>query len=76
MENNVVGWGRLTCIYLSCKVKEFHVYVEELCRNPSLGLMTKASAYKGAGQEGSPKITYHAPMSARECEGMNRHTPK
>jgi hypothetical protein len=38
--------------------------------------MTKASAYKGAGQEGSPKITYHAPMSARECEGMNRHTPK
>jgi hypothetical protein len=25
-----VGWGRLTCIYLSCKVEEFHVSAEEL----------------------------------------------
>jgi len=25
MEHNVVGWGKLTCIYLSCKVEEFHV---------------------------------------------------
>jgi hypothetical protein len=30
MEHNVVGWGRLTCIYLSCKVEEFHVSAEEL----------------------------------------------
>jgi hypothetical protein len=26
MEHNVVGWGKLTCICLSCKVKEFHVF--------------------------------------------------
>jgi hypothetical protein len=32
MENNVVGWGKLTCIYLSCKVEEFHVFTEELAR--------------------------------------------
>ncbi len=25
-----MGWGRLTCIYLSCKVEEFHVSAEEL----------------------------------------------
>jgi cyclin H len=30
MENNVVGWGKLTCIYLLCKVEESHVFVEEL----------------------------------------------
>jgi len=76
MENNVVGWGRFTCIYLSCKVEEFHVSIEELCRNPNLGLVNKASACKGVGQEGSPRITSHAPKSTRECEGMNLHTPK
>jgi hypothetical protein len=31
MEHNVVGWGKLACIYLSCKVEEFHVFaLEEL----------------------------------------------
>jgi hypothetical protein len=38
--------------------------------------MTKARAYKSAGQEGSPGVTFHAPRSAKECEGMNPHTPK
>jgi hypothetical protein len=33
------------------------------CRNPSLGLATKARAYKGEGQEGSSRITSHAPES-------------
>jgi hypothetical protein len=46
------------------------------CRNPSLGFMTKARVYKGAGQEWSPGVTFHAPGSVRECEGMNPHTPK
>ncbi len=46
------------------------------CHNPSLGLATKAKACKGAGQKGSPGITSHAPRSAKECEGMNLHTPK
>jgi hypothetical protein len=47
-----------------------------LCRNPSLGLTTKARACENAGQEGSPGVTFHAAGSAKECEGMNLHTPK
>jgi hypothetical protein len=46
------------------------------CRNPNLGLTTKARACKGAGQERSPGVMFHAPRSVRECEGMNPHIPK
>jgi len=46
------------------------------CHNPSLGLTTKARAYKVVGQEGSPGIMQYAFESARECEGTNPHTPK
>jgi hypothetical protein len=46
------------------------------CRNPSFGLATKARDCKVAGQEGSRGVTSHAPKSAKECEGMNPHTPK
>jgi hypothetical protein len=49
---------------------------EGACRNPSLGLVTKARACKGVGQEGSPGVTSHVPRNARECEGMTPHTPK
>jgi hypothetical protein len=45
------------------------------CRNPSLGLATKAGGCKVAGQEGSPGVMPHAPESARECEGIDPHTP-
>jgi hypothetical protein len=45
------------------------------CRNPSLGLTTKARAYKGMGQEGSPGITFHAPESVGECENEHSHPP-
>jgi len=38
--------------------------------------MTEARAYKLVGQEGSLGVTSHAPGSAKECEGMNPHTPK
>jgi hypothetical protein len=38
--------------------------------------VTKARAYKGAGQEESPRVTSHAPGSAKECEGMNPHILK
>jgi hypothetical protein len=48
----------------------------DICRNPSLGLMTKARACKVVGQEGSPRVTSRAPGSAKEWEGMNLHTPK
>jgi len=48
-------------------------------RNPSLGLATKVTACKGMSQVWSLGVTFHAPsspVSARECEGMNPHTPK
>jgi hypothetical protein len=44
--------------------------------NHNLELATKAKACKSAGQEGSPGVTFHALGSAKECEGMNPHTPK
>jgi hypothetical protein len=47
-----------------------------MCRNPSLGLATKARACKVAGQEGSPGVMLHAPRSVGKCEGMNPHTSK
>ncbi len=46
------------------------------CHNPSLGLTTKVRVCKGAGQKGSPKVTFHAPRSVGEGERMNPHTPK
>jgi hypothetical protein len=46
------------------------------CRNPSLGPVTNVKACKVVGQEGSLGITPHAPMSVKECEGMNPHIPK
>jgi hypothetical protein len=45
-------------------------------RNLSLGLVTKARAYKGVSQEESLKVTSHVPGSVGECEGRNLHTPK
>ncbi len=51
--------------------KDGHHY----CHNPNLGLMTKARACKVAGQEGSLGVTSHAPRIAKECEGINPHTP-
>jgi hypothetical protein len=47
-----------------------------MCCNFSLGLTTKARPYKGAGQEWSSGITFHAPESLGKCEGMSPHTPK
>ncbi len=46
------------------------------CYNPSLTLATTTRAFEGAGQEGSPGVTFHVPGNVRECEGMNLHTPK
>jgi hypothetical protein len=46
------------------------------CHNPNLGFTTKERAYKGAGQEWSLGVTFHAPRSVGECEGMSPHTPK
>jgi hypothetical protein len=49
---------------------------KHMCRNPSLGLATKAKAYKVAGQEGSLGVMSHAFGTARKCEGIDPHTPK
>ncbi len=46
------------------------------CRNPSLGLTTEARSCKVVGQEKDPRVKSHAFESAKECEGMNPHTPK
>jgi len=47
-----------------------------VCCNPSLGLMTKTRACKGASWEGSSGVTSHASKSVGKCERMNPHTPK
>jgi hypothetical protein len=46
------------------------------CRNPSLGLATKAKGLQGCGPRGSLGVTSHAPGSVGKCEGVNPHTPK
>jgi hypothetical protein len=53
-----------------------HPTINGYLSNFSLGLVTKAKACEGASQEGSTGVTFHALGSARECEGMNPHTPK
>jgi hypothetical protein len=51
-------------------------YNNWFCRNPSLGLTIKIRACEGASQVWSPWVAFHALESAKECEGMNPHTPK
>jgi hypothetical protein len=46
------------------------------CHNLNLRLMTKVKAYKGAGQEWSPKVTFYAPGGVGECEALNPRTSK
>jgi hypothetical protein len=53
----------------------FYIHIG-IYHNLSLGFVTKTRACKNAGQEGSPGVTFHAPGSAKECEGMNPHIPK
>jgi hypothetical protein len=43
-------------------------FIKGFCRNPSLGLTTKAKVYKSAGQEKDSRV--------RESVRMNTHTPK
>jgi hypothetical protein len=46
------------------------------CRNPSLGLATKATTCKGASQKWSPWVTFHILESLAKFEGMNPHIHK
>jgi hypothetical protein len=57
----------------SCKINYFLI---STCYNLSLGLTTKVRACKVASQEGSLRVTSYAFGNAKECEGMNLHTPK
>ncbi len=51
-------------------LKFFHHVFNMKCRNPNIGLMTKARACKGAGQEGNLGVTFHAPRSVKDCVGV------
>jgi hypothetical protein len=55
---------------------DFYMTREDQCCNPNLGLATKARVCKGAGQEWSLGVTFHAPGNVGKCEGLNFHTPK
>ncbi len=46
------------------------------CRNPNFGLAIKARGCKVAGQKRKSRVMTHVPGSARECEGIDPHTPK
>jgi hypothetical protein len=73
-----------TWMWMMQYVCPIHLYVligcvlhkEIICHNPSLKLVTKARACEDVGQEWSLGITFHAPGSVGECEGMKLHTPK
>ncbi len=59
------------------RIKEhFTIWKHKKCCNLNFGLATKAKVCKGACQEGSLGVTFHAPGNVRKCEGMNPHTPK
>jgi hypothetical protein len=57
-------------------VIDLQVIHDEQCHNLSLGLVTRARACKLASQEKSSKIRPYALENARECEGIDPHTPK
>jgi len=46
------------------------------CHDLNLEFASKTKAYKGEGQEGSPRVIFNVLENIRRCEGMNPHTPK
>ncbi len=64
----MLTYANMNIIRLSCKI----VFKTDCC-NPNFGLTTKARACEGASQA---RVTFHAPGSVGECEGMNPHNPK
>jgi hypothetical protein len=48
-----------------------HMIKGPFCYNFRLGLTTKTRACKGAGQEWSPRVTFHVIESVGKCERMN-----
>ncbi len=47
-----------------------------ICRNPSLGLTTKARGLQSYKPRGSSGVTPHAPGSVGRCDGVNLYTLK
>jgi hypothetical protein len=70
--SKVVLWNLFLVLVMSVLFST----IDSNCRNPNLGLATKARGYKVASQEKDLGVTSHAHGSAKECEGMNPHTPK
>jgi hypothetical protein len=68
------GFKELYVPNLSKSLSQIEEVMDQCC-NLNLRLVIKTRACKGAGQEGSPGVTSHAPGSVGECEGMNPHTP-
>jgi len=73
--NKINLYGLIDLLHFD-NTKIFAKIMSHICHNPSLGLVTKTRAYEGTGQEGNLGVTFHAPRRAKECEGMNPHTPK
>jgi len=71
-----VAWCRNPNLGFMTKARGCKGAGQEWCCNPSSRLVTKVRTYKGVGQEWSSGITFHVFGSAKECEGMNPHTPK
>jgi hypothetical protein len=71
-------WANKSINCKACSFKCFmnlkKTYCDIWCRNPSLGLVTKARACKGAGQEWSLRITFHA-LGVKECERVWGNEP-
>ncbi len=54
---------------------QLHILSHKLYRNPSLGLATKTRACKGADQQWSPRVTFHA-IESWQCKRVweNEHS--
>jgi hypothetical protein len=69
---NILMFSWASLVHIKGQLIEINIQ----CHNLSLGLMTKARAYEGAGQECSLGVTFHVLGSVGDCEGMNLHIPK
>jgi hypothetical protein len=51
------------------------LYTRTKCRNPNLGIATKARACKGASQNWSSRVTFHAPEGLRVWDSVRIEPP-
>jgi hypothetical protein len=72
MGENRKFWWALSSVAFRIGDKYFNFLA--ICHNPNLGLATKAKAYKGASQEGTLRVTSHAPGSVGQFESQVRES--